>query len=185
MTLKAILKRFLERVLLKEIVEAMAVTFKHVFTRADTVQYPRKKRRLPDTNRGALVLLHYEDGTERCVGCTLCEIACPSYCIRVVSDQEEGKPLTRFAKEFYIDMSRCVFCGFCVEACPVNALSMIKMYEYASADKRDLIFDKQKLHALGDLHYQDAKAYLVAHRQEAVDEESRQYRYRHPAPLVK
>ena len=88
-------------------------------------------------------MLRYDDGVERCVGCDLCEAACPSRCIKVVSAEDPKKPLSRVATEFYIDITKCVFCGYCVEACPVNALAMTKMYEYSTPDKRTLIFDKK------------------------------------------
>ena len=32
----------------------------------------------PENYRGMLALLRYDDGTEKCVGCDLCETACPS-----------------------------------------------------------------------------------------------------------
>jgi NADH-quinone oxidoreductase subunit I len=161
-----------------EILEAMAITFKHMFVKPVTFQYPREKRQLPNTHRGALCLLRYDDGVERCVGCDLCEAACPSRCIKVVSAEVPGKPLERYASEFYIDMTKCVFCGFCVEACPVNALAMTKLYAYATENKRDLYFDKEKLYQIGEQYYGDAKAYLVAHNQEGADAE--RYRYKFP-----
>ena len=118
------------------------------------------------------------------MGCDLCAAACPSRCIRVVSEQVPGKPLVRWAPEFYIDMTKCVFCGFCVEACPVNALGMTKLYEYATENKRDLYFDKKKLYDIGEAYFTDAKAYLVAHRQEQADESEELYRYKFPFPAL-
>ena len=117
-------RSLIEKILMIEIVRAMWVVFRHLFVRGVTFQYPHVKRVLPDTHRGALALLRYDDGVERCVGCDLCEAACPSRCIKVVSEQVPGQPLVRWAPEFYIDMTKCVFCGFCVEACPCDAIRM-------------------------------------------------------------
>lgn len=176
-------RELISKVLFKEIGQGLRQTFRHMFHKPVTFQYPREKRMIPDAHRGALGLLRYEDGSERCVGCDLCEAACPSHCIKVVSGEQrtpEGT-LIRWAPEFYIDMTKCVFCGFCVEACPVNALGMTKFYEYSTHDKRTLIFDKKRLYEIGDQHYKEAKGYLVAHHQEEADEESREYRYRFPS----
>ena len=178
------IKELLKSVFMTEIVRGLSLTFKHMFVGKVTFQYPHEKRVIPDAHRGALSLLRYEDGTERCVGCDLCEAACPSHCIRVVSEEDETDPLRRYASEFDIDMTKCVFCGFCVEACPVNALGMTKLYEYATEDKRDLMFDKDKLYAIGEKYYDDAKAYLVAHRQETTDEQYSVYRYKFPSPVA-
>ncbi len=174
-----------DAVLFREIWQAMKVTFKHMFHRPITFEYPREKRTIPDAHRGALGLLRYDNGRERCVGCDLCEVACPSRCIKVVSEQDTTMPLQRNATEFYIDMTKCVFCGYCVEACPVNALAMTKMYEYSTPDKRTLLFDKARLYDIGEQHSEDAKKYLYAHNQEKNDEESRAYRYHFPQPVGK
>ncbi len=178
-------KKLCDSVLFREIWNAMKVTFKHMFHRPMTFEYPREKRTIPHAHRGALGLLRYDDGQERCVGCDLCEVACPSRCIKVVSEQDRTKPLQRYATEFYIDITKCVFCGYCVEACPVNALAMTRMYEYSTPDKRTLLFDKKRLYDIGEQHAEDAKQYLYAHNQEKNDEESRAYHYHFPQPLVK
>ena len=172
-------------VLFREIWDAMKVTFKHMLHRPVTFQYPREKRTIPDAHRGALGLLRYDNGQERCVGCDLCEVACPSRCIKVISEEDKSMPLQRYATEFYIDITKCVFCGYCVEACPVNALAMTKLYEFSTHDKRTLMFDKKRLYEVGELHIEDAKKYLYAHNQEKDDEESRAYRYHFPQPVGK
>jgi len=177
-------RALLRKILMLEIVRALGLVFRHMFVRSVTFQYPHSKRPLPDAHRGALCLLKYDDGVERCVGCDLCEAACPSHCIKVISEEVAGQPLVRYASEFYIDMSKCVFCGFCVEACPVNALAMTKMYEYSTENKRDLYFDKKKLYDIGEKYFDDAKAYLVAHRQEQADDSAAAYRYKFPVPAL-
>ena len=105
---------------------------------------------LPDNYRGMLALLRYDDGTEKCVGCDLCEAACPSRVIRVVSAEVPGEPTKRYSKEYYMDMTRCLFCGMCVEACPVDALGMTREFEWAVYDKRQLHLNKEQLLAIGD-----------------------------------
>ena len=185
-----IVKKFFDTVLFREIWTAMKVPLKHMFVKGVTFQYPREKRTIPDAHRGALGLLRYDKGEgkighERCVGCDLCEVACPSHCIKVVSEPagpDAPNPLMRVATEFYIDITKCVFCGYCVEACPVNALAMTKEYEYSTTDKRDLIFDKKKLYEIGERFLEDSKKYLFAHNQEGNDEVWERYRYRFPAP---
>ena len=176
-------KKFFNTVLFQEIWQAMKVTFKHLLHRPITFQYPREKRTIPDTHRGALCLLRYDDGKERCVGCDLCEAACPSRCIKVISEEDKTLPLQRYATEFYIDITKCVFCGYCVEACPVNALAMTKMYEFSTHDKRTLMFDKERLYQIGERHLEDAKKYLYAHNQEKEGEESHAYRYHFPVSV--
>jgi NADH-quinone oxidoreductase subunit I len=101
-----------------------------------------------------LALLRYDDGTEKCVGCDLCEAACPSRVIAVVSAEVPAEPTKRYAREYSMDMTRCLFCGLCVQACPVDALAMTKEYEWAVYDKRDLFLNKQQLLAIGDRTFQ-------------------------------
>ena len=185
MSVTALTKQILQAALFYEIWDAMKVTFKHMFHKPMTLQYPREQRTLPDTHRGALALLRYDDHQERCVGCDLCEAACPSRCIKVISSEDPERPLQRFASEFYIDITKCVFCGYCVEACPVNALAMTKMYEFSTHDKRTLLFDKKRLYEIGERHLEDAKKYLYAHNQEQNVEESREYRYYFPQSVLK
>jgi NADH-quinone oxidoreductase subunit I len=120
---------------------------------AVTLQYPHEKRDLPGTYRGMIALLRYDDGTEKCVGCDLCEAACPSRVITVISAEKEGEPMKRYAKEYYMDMTRCIFCGLCVKACPVDALAMTKEYEWSVHNKRDLRLAKPQLLAIGDRNF--------------------------------
>ena len=185
MQVRALARKIVEGALFHEIRDAMKVTFKHMFYRPITFQYPREQRAIPDAHRGALGLLRYDDGSERCVGCDLCEAACPSHCIKVVSAEDKSRPLQRYATEFYIDVTKCVFCGYCVEACPVNALAMTKMYEYSTHDKRTLLFDKKRLYEIGDRYREDAKKYLYAHGQEKDCPDSREYRYFFPQSVFK
>jgi electron transfer flavoprotein alpha subunit len=51
---------------------------------------------------------------EKCVGCTLCEKACPFGAVTMEN---------RLA---IIDMMKCTLCGACVEACKFDAIEMIK-----------------------------------------------------------
>ena len=92
---------------------------------AVTLQYPHEKRDLPGSYRGMIALLRYDDETEKCVGCDLCEAACPSRVITVISAEKEGEPMKRYAKE----------------------------YEWAVYNKRDLRLNKPQLLALGDRNF--------------------------------
>jgi len=134
-----------------ELAVGMKSTMSHlIHYKPITLQYPHEKRSLPDNYRGMLALLRYDDGTDKCVGCDLCEAACPSRVITVVSAEVPGEPVKRYAKEYSMDMTRCLFCGMCVQACPVDALAMTQEYEWAVYDKRELLLNKQQLLAIGD-----------------------------------
>ena len=147
--------RLINTIFFVEILRGLVTTARHLFVRSVTVQYPHTKPELAPRFRGVMSLLRYKDGSEKCVGCGLCEVACPSRVIKVVSAEPEGAPLKRYAKEYWFDLSRCVFCGFCVEACPVDALAMTPNYEYSTTDKRDLMLSKEKLLAFGDQYFPD------------------------------
>jgi NADH-quinone oxidoreductase subunit I len=145
------LKAWVKLITFYELAVGMKATMSHlIHYKPITLQYPHEKRVLPDNYRGMLALLRYDDGTEKCVGCDLCEAACPSRVIAVVSAEVPEEPTKRYAREYWMDMTRCLFCGLCVQACPVDALAMTKEYEWAVYDKRDLLLNKQQLLAIGD-----------------------------------
>ncbi len=138
-----------------EILSGLGLTFRHMFVKPITEEYPHQKRPLPAGYRGVIVHLRYDDGTEKCVGCALCEAACPSHCITVMSGEDPILPQRRIAKEYILDVTKCVFCGFCVQACPVDALAASPEYEMATGNKRTLMMDKEAMLALGDRYFPD------------------------------
>ena len=146
--------KWLKTVTFYDIAVGMKATLMHLLLyRPITIQYPHEKRALPDNYRGMLALLRYDDGTEKCVGCDLCEAACPSRVISVISAEVPGEPVKRYAKEYDMDMTRCLFCGMCVQACPVDALAMTQEFEWSVYDKRNLFLNKQQLLAIGDRNF--------------------------------
>lgn len=144
---------WIRNVFFTEILKGLRLTFKHLFVKEITDIYPHQKRTLPAGYRGVIVHLRYDDGVEKCVGCALCEAACPSHCITVVSGEDPSMPQRRIAKQYILDVTKCVFCGFCVAACPVDALASSPEYEMATWNKRDLIMDKAAMLALGDRYF--------------------------------
>src|SRR5258707_12431650 len=54
-----------------------------------------------------------------------------------------------FAKTFTLELYACEFCELCVQVCPTDAIIMMKSFDLATADRRELLLDKDRLHALG------------------------------------
>ena len=124
-----------------------ATTFKHMFRKPNTVNYPEEKVPVYPKYRGKQVLMRDENGLEKCVACGLCAVACPADAIYLEAAENDGsvKAGPRYAKVYQIHKTRCIFCGFCEEACPVSAIFMGKDYELAVYSNKDFIWDKQDL----------------------------------------
>lgn len=127
----------------------MFIVFKYLFKKPITLRYPEEKRLLPKRSRGRHYLTKWNDGLERCVGCELCAIVCPSQAIYVkpaANDPEEPNSHgERYASDFQINMLRCIYCGYCEEACPTGAIILSNEYELSSYTREELIFTKEKL----------------------------------------
>jgi NADH-quinone oxidoreductase subunit I len=54
--------------------------------------------------------------------------------------------------EFEINMLRCIFCGYCQEVCPEEAIFLMKDYSLTGTSRDELIYNKEKLLALGGVH---------------------------------
>ena len=67
-----------------EIARAMGVTLKYFFKKPVTNQFPDEAVAVYPRFRGRHALKRYENGLERCIGCSLCAAACPTDCIYVV-----------------------------------------------------------------------------------------------------
>lgn len=134
---------------LSAIAQGMSITFRHLFRKPVTFNYPNKKRRQSIRFRGVHKLQRHPDGKERCVGCSLCAVVCPSDAIYL--EAAENTPDNqishgeRYASYYQIDMLRCIFCGFCEEACPEDAIILGPNWEAASAEREDFIYTKDRL----------------------------------------
>lgn len=130
-------------------ISGLLIVLKHVFMKPVTIRYPEEKRILPKRSRGRHYLTKWSDGKERCVGCEMCAIVCPSQAIYVkaaANDPVEPKSHgERYAADYQINMLRCIFCGYCEEACPTGAIVLGNDYELASYDRQSLIYTKEML----------------------------------------
>ena len=126
---------------------AMGVTFVNFLRKPVTVHYPDVTRVYPDRFRGVLALTYdTETGEENCIGCRLCEYICPPQVIKVEMLKSEKR---NFAKTFTLELYACEFCELCVQVCPTDAIVMMKSFDVATADRRELLLDKDRLHTLG------------------------------------
>lgn len=125
------------------------IVLKYAFKKPVTISYPDEKPKLPLRSRGRHYLTKWEDGKERCVGCELCAIVCPSQAIYVKPAQNDPQdPVShgeRYSKDFQINMLRCIYCGYCEEACPTGAIILSNEYELSGYSRESLIFTKDKL----------------------------------------
>lgn len=131
------------------VLNGLLIVLKYMFKRPVTLRYPEEKRKLPQRSRGRHYLTKWNDGLERCVGCELCAIVCPSQAIYV--KPAENKPDEvhshgeRYASDFQINMLRCIFCGYCEEACPTGAIILGNQYELSAFTREELIYTKTML----------------------------------------
>jgi NADH-quinone oxidoreductase subunit I len=120
------MRNFLKTFLLWELLQGLWVTWKEMFRRKVTVNYPEEKT----------------------PACKLCEAVCPALAITIESDV--GSDGTRRTTRYDIDLFKCIFCGFCEEACPVDAIVETRLHEYHMENRGENIMSKDKLLGIGE-----------------------------------
>jgi NADH-quinone oxidoreductase subunit I len=132
-----------------QLLNGLWTTLKMMFERPVTVQYPEEKREVRPRFRGRHVLKRYDNGLEKCIGCSLCAAACPADAIFVEAaentDERRFSPGERYASTYEINMIRCIFCGYCEDACPTEAIILGDNYELSFFDRRSAIYTKDML----------------------------------------
>ena len=138
--------------IVRAVLSAMWMTLRNLFRKPVTVHYPDIQRAYPDRYRGLLALVYEKDtGEEACIGCRLCEFVCPPNVIKVEIQKGEKR---NYAKAFTLELYACEFCELCVQVCPTDAIVMMKSFDMATADRRELLLDKDRLHTIGLQHEQ-------------------------------
>ena len=121
------------------IAKGMALTFKHLFRKPITTQYPEERLTVSRRIRGNELVWD----EERCTGCATCAKSCPEGCIDIVTSV--GEENNYIVDKFEVDTGHCIFCGLCVEACPYEALFMGYAYERAKYRRQELVLAKEGL----------------------------------------
>lgn len=131
------------------IVKGMATTLKHAFMKPVTIQYPEEIKPFPERYKGRHELKRYDNGLEKCIGCSLCAASCPADAIWVEpaenTDEERYSPGERYAKTYEINMLRCIFCGYCEDACPTEAIVLTHQFKLSFTDREAAIYTKEML----------------------------------------
>jgi len=121
----------------------MSVTWKELWTKKVTQQYPENRATLviSDRFRCELTMPHDENNEHACTACGICEMNCPNGTISVLSkmiETEDGKKKKILDKHIW-DMGMCTFCNLCVITCPSNAIKFGNNFENAVFTRSKLV----------------------------------------------
>jgi NADH-quinone oxidoreductase subunit I len=141
---------FLESLYLWNIAKGMAITFRHIFKKKVTINYPEQQREFSPVFRGLHVLNRDEEGRERCTACGLCAVACPAEAITMeaaerLPGEENLYREEKYAARYEINMLRCIFCGYCEEACPKDAIYLSETVTPSDFTRKGFIYGKDNL----------------------------------------
>ena len=111
----------------------MSVTWRELFTKKITQQYPENRKTLviSDRFRGELVMPHDANNEHACTSCGICQMNCPNGTIVIKSktiETEEGKK-KKILDEYYYNLGSCTFCNLCVLTCPSDAIKFDNTFE--------------------------------------------------------
>ena len=129
-------RRFLTRTFSGELFVGLWVVLKNMFKRggSHTLRYPMEKFVMPPRYRGVHKLMRLlESGSERCIGCGLCEKICVANCIAM--ETSLGADGRKKVDNYSINLGRCVYCGLCADVCPEIAIVHGCEYELASEQR--------------------------------------------------
>src|SRR5208283_740538 len=144
---------FAERCYLPEVAAGLWITFKHMVSPKQTLQYPEERPAIPPGYRGVPTLVRDPNGREKCVSCQLCEFVCPPKAIRIVPGElSESAPnghVEKGPRTFDIDMLRCIYCGLCEEVCPEEAIFLQRQYSMSGYSRTEMVNHKDRLYELG------------------------------------
>lgn len=126
----------------------MGITFRHLFQKSVTIQYPEVRLQLPERERNR-IFVNIDD----CIGCDQCARACPVSCITIETIKavpgdivgktgvtSQGKKKSLFVSNFQIDFAKCCFCQLCVFPCPTECIYMTDVFEYSTYSRDGLVY---------------------------------------------
>lgn len=127
---------------LKSLFGGLVVTWKELWTKKVTMQYPENRETLviSDRWRATLVMPHDLNNEHNCTSCSICETNCPNGTIQVIPKMIEvdGKQKKVLDKHVW-NNGTCSFCNLCVITCPSDAIIFTNEFENAVFDRSKLI----------------------------------------------
>ena len=133
---------------LKSLVIGLTVTWKELWTKKVTMQYPENRDTLviSDRWRAELIMPHDENNEHACTACGICMMNCPNGTINVISkmvETEDGKQKKILDKHIW-DYGMCTYCNLCVISCPSHAISFSNDFEGAVYNREKLVHQLNK-----------------------------------------
>ena len=128
---------------IRSLLVGMSVTWKELWTKKVTQQYPENRATLviSDRFRAELTMPHDENNEHACTACGICEMNCPNGTITVNSkiiELEDGKK-KKILDTYKWDLGMCTFCNLCVLTCPSNAIKFENTFENAVFTRSKLV----------------------------------------------
>ena len=113
--------------------QGMAITFKHIYKKPVSLQFPDERQVMPERFRGFV-----HNDTVKCDACNICAKLCPVDCIYI---EAEGKGKDRYMTRYAIDYNKCIWCSLCTENCHTGSITMSHDYDHSVYDRRSLVYE--------------------------------------------